>query len=540
MDEGRGKSITPRKFLGIVLALALVAPTAGSAASPVPEIGVVGKAPKKDCLGRFRGIDLQDATIVQINRTLRKGRITSAGLVKAYLERIRAYDGQLNSIRYLNPDALKIARKRDRARDAGNARGPLFGIPVLLKDNVNTDDMPTTAGSIALRKNIPRHDAFITNKLEKAGAIILGKANLSEFAGWVSLGMPPGYSSLAGQVRNAYSPALSPSGSSAGSGVAASMAFATVTIGTETSGSILSPSDANSIVGIKPTTGLVSRTDILPLAPSFDTAGPMVRNVTDAAILLGEIAGVDKADPRTSESVGETPRGHDYTRFLKPKALKGARIGYSEEDRDSLNDQERAVFNRALRDLRKQGAELVATDLLNFSKWAGLVEIGFIPNEFKASLNDYLATETRAKQIPVRTLSDIIEYNERHPKKMKYGQNLLEASDATPGIYDGGVSSQAAIQSARLAIDSALLADDLDAIVAPGPAYANVSASAGYPTVMVPGGYTKGSNVPVGISFLASAYDEPELISFAYDYEQASDRRIPPTHFNARLRRTGC
>ena len=539
MDEPRRRRAPRnlRRLAAAALALALLGPAVGSAASPVPD---PPKSATRDCLGKLHGIGLQDATILDLRRALRRGRITSVDLVRAYLERIRAYDVRLNSIRHLNPDALKIARRMDRARKAGRARGPLFGIPVLLKDNVNTDDMPTTAGSIALRKSVPRHDAFITNKLEKAGAIILGKVNLSEFAGWMSLGMPPGYSSLAGQVRNAYSRALSPSGSSAGSGVAASMAFATATIGTETSGSILSPSDANSIVGIKPTTGLVSRTGILPLSPSFDTAGPMVRNVTDAAILLGSIAGIDKADPRTAESKGETPRRYNYTRFLKSRALKGTRIGYSEEDRDSLSPQERQVFNRALRDLRKQGAELVPTDLLNFSKWVGLTEIAFIPNEFKASLNEYLATETRPKRIPVRTLSDIIEYNERHPKKVKYGQNLLEASDATPGIYDGSVSSQAAIQSARLAIDSALLADDLDAIVAPGPAYANVSASAGYPTVMVPGGYTKDANVPVGISFLGSAYDEPKLISYAYDYEKSSQRRRPPTHFNPQLRRAGC
>lgn len=536
MDEAR-KPRRARLAGALALSLALVSPLAG----PSPAATRGGTLPgRADCLGTVHGVNLQSATISELKRALKRGRLTSVDLVKAYLERIRAYDPQLNSIRHLNRDAVKIARRRDRAFEAGKARGPLFGIPILLKDNVNTDDMPTTAGSIALKGSTPRHDAFITNKLEKAGAIILGKLNLSEFAGWVSLGMPPGYSSLAGQVRNAYSPTFTPSGSSAGSGVAASMALAAATIGTETSGSILSPSDANSIVGIKPTTGLVSRTDILPLAPSFDTAGPMVRNVTDAAIVLGAIAGIDKADPRTADSKGHTPKGYNYTRFLKPKALKGARIGYSQEQRDALGPAQQKIFDRALKDLRKQGAELVATDLLHFSKWAGLAEIAFIPNEFKASLNEYLAEETNPKEIPVRTLSDIIEYNERHPKKMKYGQNLLEASDATPGIYDGSVTSQAAIQSARAAIDSALIANDLDAIVAPGPSYANVSASAGYPTVMVPGGYADGSNLPMGISFLGSAWDEPKLISFAYDYEQASERRIPPTAFNAKLRRAGC
>lgn len=496
----------------------------------------------KDCLAKVGGINLQAATIPQLSRALAAGKLSSAQLTKAYLERIRAYDPKLNSVRHLNPRALKQARKADRVlgRDTDEGLPPLFGVPVLLKDNVNTNDMPTTAGSIALKGSVPKHDAFIVKKLERAGAIILGKLNLSEFAGWVSLGMPPGYSSLAGQVHNAYSYAWTPSGSSAGSGVAASMAFSAATIGTETSGSILSPSDANSIVGIKPTTGLVSRIDILPLSPSFDTAGPMVRNVTDAAVVLGAIAGTDKADARTADADNQMPKSGDYTKFLKANSLKDARIGFSEEDRDGLGEAQRKLFNRALEDLRKQGAELVATDTLNFTSWAGLAEIAFIPNEFKASLNTYLETETNAKKLPVRTLSDIIEYNKKHPKKIKYGQNLLEASDATPGRSELDPASQVAIQAARAAIDGTLLSNDLDAIVAPGPAYANVSASAGYPTVMVPGGYAEGANMPMGISFLGSAWDEPQLISFAYDYEQASKRRIPPTHFNADLRKSGC
>ncbi len=499
---------------------------------------VAARAPTRDCLGTLSGLDLQRATIPQIRSALNKGRTSSRALVSAYLERIRTYDPQLNSIRHLNGKAMDAARRYDRLRDRGKGRGPLFGIPILLKDNVNTTDMPTTAGSIALRGSLPRHDAFLTKKLEKAGAIILGKLNLSEFAGWVDLRMPPGYSSLGGQVKNAYSPALSPSGSSAGSGVAASMALATATIGTETSGSILSPSNANSIVGIKPTVGLVSRAGILPLAPSFDTAGPMTRNVTDAALVLGAIAGRDPDDPATADSKGQIPKGNDYTRFLRGDALKKVRLGYSEQDRENLGAEQEKLFDRALKDLRQQGATLVATDLLNLSKWVGLTEIATIPNEFKASLNHYLATETKPS-LRVRTLSDIVAYNREHPNKMKYGQTLLEASDATHGRSEDP-SPLVAIHAARVAIDSALLANDLDAIVAPGPAYANVSASAGYPTVMVPGGYTEGGNLPLGISFLGSRFTEPRLISYAFDYEQASKRRIPPTNFNSALRAAGC
>ena len=542
MDEN-GRIPGPRRGLRLrLLALAsitaVVATVTQSTASPV---WLLEPTPR-DCLGKIAGLDLQRATIKQISKALASDRVTSTQLVKAYVKRIKAYDPKLNSVRHLDvKGALKKAGRIDRilSRNTDEGHPPMFGVPILLKDNVNTKDMPTTAGSIALKGSVPKNDAFIVKKLEKAGAIVLGKLNLSEFAGWVSLGMPPGYSSLAGQVHNAYQYTWTPSGSSAGSGVAASMAFAPATIGTETSGSILSPSDANSIVGIKPTTGLVSRTGILPLSPSFDTAGPMVRNVTDAAIVLSAIAGTDKADARTAEANENMPKAGDYTRFLKSKALKGARIGVSEQDVESLGADEQALFVRALKDLEKQGAELVSTDMLNFSKWAGLAEIAFIPNEFKASLNHYLETQTSDK-LRVRTLSDIVAYNEEHPKKMKYGQDLLEASDATPGRSELEPASQAAIHAARVAIDGTLVANDLDAIVAPGPAYANVSAAAGYPTVMVPGGYSKGSSFPMGVSFLGSAWDEPELISYAYDYEQASKRRIPPTNFNADLRKTGC
>ena len=474
------------------------------------------------------GLDLQKVTIPQLLKALASGRTTSRELVDAYLTRIAAYDGQVNSIRALNPNALAIASKLDAERAAGHLRGPLHGIPVLLKDNINTTDMPTTAGSIALEGSIPLTEATITTKLEEAGAIILGKTNLSEFANWMNLGMPNGYSSLGGQVRNAYTLG-DPSGSSSGSGVAASMAFATGTVGTETSGSILSPSMASSLVGIKPTTGLLSRYGIIPLAPSFDTPGPMTRNVTDAAIMLGAMAGVDEKDERTADS-GDAPS--DYATFLKDDALKGVRLGYSAQDFDSSG-----VFEKGLSILEKEGATLVETDNLSNTSLVGLSEIGLIPNEFKASLNQYLADQT-PDSLRVRTLSDIIAYNEQHPDKVKYGQNLLIASDATPGVYHPA-SAQATIQSSRATIDATLLADDLDAIVAPGNTYANVSAAAGYPTVIVPAGYARGRN-PFGLSFLADAFSEPELISFAYDYEQATKLRVPPTVLNEKLVPKGC
>jgi amidase len=486
-------------------------------------------APSRECRATIAGLDLQAVTIPQLHQALESGRTSSRALVKAYLTRIAAYDGHTNSIRALNPNALKIAAKLDAERATGKLRGPLHGIPVLLKDNINTTDMPTTAGSIALEGSIPLVEATITTKLEDAGAIILGKTNLSEFANWVALGMPNGYSSLGGQVRNAYHFG-DPSGSSSGSGVAGSMAYATGTVGTETSGSILSPSMANSLVGIKPTTGLLSRFGILPLAPSFDTPGPMTRNVTDAAIMLGVMAGVDPKDPRTAD-IGDAPT--EFSKSLNDKALKGVRLGYSTQDFDT-----HGMFEAALKVLEEQGATLVETDNLSNTSLVGLSEIGLIPNEFKGSLNQYLAEQTSDK-LRVRTLSDIIAYNEEHPDKVKYGQNLLIASDAMPGVYDTA-AAQPTIQSSRATIDGTLLADDLDAIVAPGNTYANISAAAGYPTVIVPAGYTGQGRGPFGLSFLGTGFSETDLISFAFDYEQATELRIPPTDVNKGLVSKGC
>jgi amidase len=516
-------STSGRRLLASLVALACMA--LGGGVTTV----TASAAAARECRRTVAGLDLQTVTIPQLQKALASGKTTSKELVQAYLARISAYDGHVNSIRTLNRDALKIAGKLDAERKAGRVRGPLHGIPVLLKDNINTTDMPTTAGSIALKGSIPLAKATITTKLEKAGAIILGKTNLSEFANWVDLSMPNGYSSLGGQVRNAYTFG-DPSGSSSGSGVAGSMAFATGTVGTETSGSILSPSEANSLVGIKPTTGLLSRFGIIPLAPSFDTPGPMTRNVTDAAIMLGTMAGVDEKDERTGDS-GDAPS--DYTKFLKTDALKDVRLGYSPDDLDS-----QGMFQKALTVLEKQGATLVETDNLSNTSLVGLSEIGLIPNEFKASLNQYLAEQT-PDSLRVRTLSDIIAYNEKHPDEVKYGQNLLIASDATPGVYHP-VSAEATIQSSRATIDATLLADDLAAIVAPGNTYANISAAAGYPTVVVPAGYTGEGRNAFGLSFLADGFSEPRLISFAYDYEQATKLRVPPTVANEALVPKGC
>ena len=506
---------------GAVVAVGLsVAPSVAAPSAPRP-----AGSPSADCRARVAGLDLQTVDVQQLQRAMGSGKLTSRALTKAYMDRIRAYDRVTNSVRVVSPKALAQADRLDRERRAGKVRGPLHGIPVLLKDNIGTTDVPTTAGSIALEGSVPKREAFVTSQLREAGAVVLGKTNLSEFANWMSLGMPNGYSSLGGQVRNAYNEG-DPSGSSSGSGVAGSMAFATATLGSETSGSILSPSSVNGLVAVKPTLGLTSRAGVIPLAPSFDVVGPMTRNVADAAAVLTAIAGEDDRDPVTA---GVQPA--DYLKGLTGATLKGVRLGY---DPGFEGDP---LFDRALQDLRDAGAELVETDLVSNGGLVGLTEVAEIPNEFKASLNTYLAEETRpGLKSGVQTLTDIRAYNSRFPEKVKYGQSLLDASDATPGIAALGEPPAAVTRaSSRGVIDGALAADGLDAIVAPGPSYANVGAAAGYPTVMVPAGTVNDDTVARGLSFLGTGCDEADLLRYAAAYERATQRRVPPTVGNPEL-----
>jgi amidase len=478
------------------------------------------------------GVSLQNGTVLDLQRAMAARRTTSAELTKAYLDRIAFFDQryELNAVRHVNKNALREAAALDKERRAGRVRGPLHGIPILLKDNVGTKDQPTTAGSIALAGSIPRNDATIVARLRAAGAVILGKTNLSEFANWVDLSMPNGYSSLGGQVVNAYNGG-DPSGSSSGSGVAGSMAFAALTIGTETSGSILSPSNDNSLVGVKPTLGLTSRYGIVPLAPSFDVPGPMVRNVTDAAALLGVIAG---PDPKDSVTSGATVPPGGYLPLLRKDALKGVRLGVPSAD-NRPGGENGALFDRAIADLKKAGATVVETDVVGNAGLASISELGLIPNEFKWSLNAYLATEARVTT-GVKTLADIVAFNEKHPDKVKYGQKLLQASNASPG--SGPLAEVSAVPvrtQAQEVIDGALAADDLDAIVELGPSNANVGAAAGYPTVIVPAGYTGDGANAEGLAFTGTALSEPRLLAFAYAYEQVSRRRVPPTVLNTDL-----
>ena len=501
--------------------------------------GRAGSGPEQ-CLQVVAGIDLQSATVPELQQALRAGTVTSEALTSAYLQRIATFDtagSKLNSIRVLAPDAIEQARAADRERAAGVFTGPLQGLTIVLKDNVGTTDMTTTAGSIALELNIPKSEATITTKLRQAGAIVLGKVNLSEFANWVDPRMPSGYSSLGGQVIAPYDFAMSPLGSSSGSSVAATMAFSTLTIGTETSGSIISPSTVQSAVGVKPTLGLVSRAGIIPLAPSFDTSGPIVRNVTDAAILLGVIAGVDPKDPATqkfalSPLAGIVP---DYVAHLSATALKGARLGVRSNDLGSS-----ALFDAAVKVLTDRGAQIVQipdplSSTVASSSDISIAELGAIFNEFKFSLNNYLADEA-GPDVPVHSLTDIILFNQQHTDKVKYGQTYLIVSDAQTGLDADPVALAAreiAIHGAQLWIDTMSDQFQLDAIIAPDFNNVSSTAAAGYPDVTVPMGYV--GQTPHGLSFAGKAFTEQRLLALAYDYEQATKLRRPATVINPQL-----
>jgi amidase len=518
----------------ILLSLALVS----SVALALPALSnakpVLAGSPKADCRAHVAGLDLQIASIADLQAALAAHRLTSVQLVQAYLARIRAYDGQTNSIRELSPTALAAATRLDRERKGGVVRAPLHGIPILLKDNIGTGDQATTAGSIALAGLRPYEDATLVARLRAAGAIVLGKTNLSEFANWVDLSMPNGYSSLGGQVRNGYTLG-DPSGSSSGSGVAGSMAFAAAAFGSETSGSILSPSSVNGLVGVKPTRGLISRDGVIPLAEGFDTAGPMARSVSDAAALLTVVAATDPADPATAEA---NRHRTDYVMALRGASLRGVRLGYSTSARSGLDAGELRVYDAALADLRRLGAVLVPTSALDETGLVGVAETGLIPNDFKANLDHYLQTYAPTPASGVKSLAEIVLFNSRHTDRVKYGQRLLIASAAQPGSREAASVAALALRTAQGAnIDQGLHADDLAAFVAPGPSLANVGASAGYPTVIVPAGMA--GTQALGLSFMGTAWSEAQLLRYAKAYEAGSLRRVPPTVVNRSLLR-GC
>lgn len=498
-------------------------------------------------LGQPTSFTLQEATIYDIQSAFEANLLTSKQLVQLYLNRIEAYDTydgvgpqtKINSILTINPEALEVAEALDLERQESGPRSLLHGVPILLKDNVDTFDLPTTAGSVALEGSIPPDDAFITQKLRDAGAIILGKANLTEYANYLTSGMPAGYSSLGGYVFNPYNPvplpngdgrpALSPGGSSAGSGAAIAANFAAVSIGTETSGSILSPANQNSLVGVKPTLGLASRDGIIPIASSQDTAGPLARTVTDAAILLGAITGVDPNDPATESSAGKTFT--DYTPFLKADALNGARIGVPREFfwTTGLSTEQATIAENALSVLRSLGAEVVEANIATVP----LPGSSVLSYEFKRDLNLYLSS--LGEDAPVQSLADVIAFNNANPEvALKYGQTLAIASQARDlGPFSADTQQYLADRARDLllakdqGIDAYLNTYDLDAIFFPGTRGANIAARAGYPSVIVPAGYQE-NGAPFGITFSGTAYSEPTLLGLAYAFEQATLYRRPP------------
>ncbi len=472
--------------------------------------------------------DFEDYDVQHWKQQIDQKNVTAVDIAWFYLQRIAQWDQSgpsLNSVAELNADALAIAE----AVDAGAVRGPLHGIPVMVKDNIDTGDkMHTTAGALALAESYAATDAPLVLRLRRAGAVLLGKTNLTELANFMSDHMPNGYSGRGGQVLNPYGPGtLDTGGSSAGSGVAVSAGLVPLAIGTETSGSILSPASQNSIVGIKPSLGLVSRTGIIPIAHSQDTAGPMTATVRDAAVLLGVIAGPDPADPITLASpFGE---GHDFTQYLDTKGLGGSRLGLAGKSyQEEWTESDRVVMMQALADLRSLGAE-VAEDV-TLPEYEG-ISYEVLIHEFKVGLNAYL--RQLGPMASVHSLRELIQFNHRHAAKaLKYGQSILLESEATRGTLLESrywERRQADLAWSRQnGIDAVMNAYRLDALLFYGNYGADIAARAGYPSITVPAGYRGDDGKPVGITFTGRRFSEPLLLRLAYAYEQGTHRRKAP------------
>ena len=535
-----------------------------------------------------------EASIADLKAALEQKRTTSREMVLQYLTRIAKYEDKINAIITVNPDALAIADSLDRLRAAGRILGPLHGIPVALKDNIHTTDMPTTGGALAFADLVPPYEATLTKNLKDAGAIILAKTQLTELANWVASGMPTNYNALTGYGFNPYDPRRDPrdaffdgrpvlgtGGSSSGTGT--NISFWLGNVGTETSGSILSPSHQNMLVGIKPTVGRISRHGVIPITADQDTPGPMTRTVADAAIMLGamENAQPDPNDEATRKC--PPPAGRDYTRFLDPNGLRGARIGIpraffyervtagSAQPRGGLNDTQRAVMDSVVTVLKAQGAVVVdpanipsvvdtaaASNFLNWNPCSGLDQARGRDAEcsvafkygMKRDFNAWL--KSLGEKAPVKTLTELRQWNIAHQRAgaIKYGQANLDVSDemnlqSDRAKYDADRRKDILL-AATNGIDAAIKAHQLDALLFPGVSSANIGARPGYPTITVP--YTlqpvpagTGANVfpagfqpkpaPYGVSFTAGACSEPKLIQLAFAFEQATKRRVPPPGF---------
>src|SRR3954463_13455160 len=497
---------------------------------------------------RAAPFELEEATLADLQAGMVSGKFTARSITQAYLDRIAALDRQGPNLRHVietNPDALSIADSLDQERKAGRVRGPLHGIPVLIKDNIDTADrMTTTAGSLALAGSVPLQDAFIAAKLRAAGAILLGKANLSEWANFRSTHSTSGWSGRGGQARNPYVLDRNPCGASSGSGGAVSANLCTAGVGTETDGSTVCPSGANGIVGIKPTLGLLSRSGIIPIAHSQDTAGPMTRTVRDAAVLLGVLAGPDPADAAT---MAARSRGQitDYTRYLDANGLRGARIGVARSKFFGYSDVVDKLINDAIATMKAQGAVIVDPANIETAGKFDDSEFDVLLYEFKADLNAYLAS--LGPSAPVKSLQEIIAYNDAHKDQEMpwFGQEIMIQAQAKGPLTEKKYRDELAkdLRMSRTeGIDATMNKYKLDAIVAPtgGPAWptdlingdhftggsSTPAAVAGYPNINVPAGFSH--NLPVGISFFGRAYSEATLIKIAYAYEQATKQRQAP------------
>jgi len=529
--------------------------------------------------------NIVEASIPEMQKALREGRTTSHELVQQYLIRIATYEDKLHAAITINPNALKEADERDRERAAGKARGPLHGIPVAIKDNIQTTDMPTTGGALAFAGFVPPYESTITKNLHDAGAIIIAKTQMTELANWVAgnPSMPNNYNSLNGYGFNPYDPrrdprdatfdgrpALNTGGSSSGAGTAAS--FWAANVGTETSGSILSPSNQNMLVGVKPTVGRISRYGVIPITADQDTPGPMARTVTDAAILFGALEGPDAHDPATTRCSRIT----DYTQFLKADGLKGARIGIpraayytqvtppgGDKPRYGLNDDQQKVMNEAIAALKNAGAVIVdPADIPsivekdasnNLLLWGVCTDMDEV-KQHKCSIDlaygmerDFNAwIKTMGANAPVKSLTELREWNRKHEKAgaIKYGQSLLDISDAMDlDMFKSRYESDRARDlqlTATHGIDEVMKAQNLDALLFPGAGGANIAARPGYPSVIVPFGtipnsptpaFPEGFNAkptPFGVTFTGMACSEPTLLRLAYAFEQATKKRVPP------------
>lgn len=531
-----------RSFIGLGM-FATMAPTLARWAQAAPPAAL-----QRRTGGDVDLANLEEVTIAELQAAMEEGEFTAVELVNAYIERIEAIDQdgpRLNSILEINPDALDIAQALDEERRTSGARSPLHGIPILLKDNIDTADrMRTTAGSLALMNSTPARDAFIVQRLRDAGAVILGKTNMSEWANFRSTRSSSGWSGRGGQCKNPYILDRNPCGSSSGSGAATSANLTAGSIGTETDGSIVCPATANGVVGIKPTVGLLSRSGIIPISHNQDTPGPHARVVADAAAILGAMVGVDPEDPATAPSEGRAYT--DYTQFLDPNGLQGARIGVARQGVTGYSEETDRLFEQAIQAMRDAGAIIIdPADIPTINEiTTGPTELTVLLYDFKHDLNAYLA----ARNDPdIRTLADLIAFNEENAEQELrwFGQELFlmaqEKGELTNPEYIEALETNHRLGRTE-GIDAVLQAHQLDAIVAPtgSPAWttdlvngdhflgasSSPAAIAGYPLISVPMGFAFG--LPVNITFMGTAWSEPTLIRLAYAFEQATKVRRPP------------